>query len=132
MTEGAAIKTNRAKTLAKGQHRGERAFAKIDRYAAWLSAVLLFLLIVSGFGMTKPELVNRLTGGLITWRVAYDMHDALHIPLILTFIVHTFTGIRRALLRRTKSRRMTAWVAAGLGALVLAFLLTLALSPTGL
>ena len=60
------------------------------------------------------------------------MHNALHIPLMLTFIVHTFTGIRRVLLRRTKSRRVTAWVAAGLGALVLAFLLTLALSPTGL
>jgi len=132
MTEGAAIKTNSAKTLAKGQHRAERAFAKLDRYAAWLSAVLLLLFFVSGFGMTKPALVNQLTGGLITWRVAYDLHNLLHIPLMVTFTVHTFTGVRRALLRRTKRRRLTAWVAAGLGVAVLAFLLTLALSPTGL
>ena len=132
MTEGAAIKMDPAKTLARGQHRAERAFAQLDRYAAWLSAILLFLFFISGFGMTKPELVSRLTGGLITWRVAYDLHNLLHIPLMVTFTIHTFTGIRRVLLRRTKSRRSTAWVAAGLGVLVLAFLLTLALSPTGL
>jgi len=132
MTEGAASKTNSVKVVAKGQHRAERAFAKLDRYAAWLSAVLLLLFFVSGFGMTKPALVNQLTGGLITWRVAYDLHNLLHIPLMVTFTVHTFTGVRRALLRRTKQRRTTAWIAAGLGVVVLAFLLTLALSPAGL
>lgn len=132
MTEHAATKTKPAKAVTKGQHRVERVFAKVDRYAAWLSAVLLLLFFVSGFGMTKPALVNRLTGGLITWRVAYDLHNLLHIPLMVTFTVHTFTGVRRALLRRTKQRRTTAWIAAGLGVAVLAFLLTLALSPTGL
>jgi len=132
MTEHAATKTNPAKIVAKRQHRAERAFAKLDRYAAWLSAILLFLFFVSGFGMTKPELVSQMTGGLITWRVAYDLHNLLHIPLMVTFTVHTFTGVRRVLLRRTKQRRATAWIAAGLGVVVLAFLLTLALSPTGL
>lgn len=132
MSEHAATKKNPAKAVAKGQHRAERAFAKLDRYSAWLSAVLLLLFFVSGFGMTKPALVSQLTGGLITWRVAYDLHNLLHIPLMVTFTVHTFTGVRRALLRRTKQRRTTAWIAAGLGVVVLAFLLTLALSPTGL
>ena len=131
MTEGTTIKMNPAKTLAKGKRRAERAFAQIDRYVAWVSALLLFLFFISGFGMTKPELVSRFTGGLVSWRVAYDMHHALQIPLMLAFTIHTFSGLRRALLRRTKRRRRTTWIAAGLGLVVLAYLLILALSPTG-
>jgi hypothetical protein len=42
MTEGTAIKTDSSKTLGKGQHRAERAFAQLDRYVAWASALLLF------------------------------------------------------------------------------------------
>ena len=133
MNEGSTTKMNPAKTLAKGHHRAERAFARIDRYAAWLSALLLFLFFVSGFGMTKPDLVHRMTGGLMTWRVAYDLHNSLFIPLMSVFIIHTFTGVRRAMLRKTtKSRRGAAWVAGGLGSIVPAYLLFLALSPSGL
>ena len=119
-------------TLANGRNRAEAFFARVDRYTAWSSAILLFLHVVSGFGMTNPDFVGRLTGGLVSWRVAYDMHGMLHIPLIVVFTIHTFTGIRRILLRRTKRRRMSAWVAVGLGALVMAYLLSIALSPTGL
>jgi|GEM_PF-950705 cytochrome b subunit of formate dehydrogenase len=129
MTDGATIKTDSSKTLGKGQHRAERAFAQLDRYVAWASALLLFLFFISGFGMTKPDLVSSLTGGLVTWRVAYDMHNTLQIPLMLAFTIHTFSGLRRALLRRTKRRRATAWIAAGIGLAVLGYLLTLALSP---
>ncbi|MBE0636444.1 hypothetical protein IH601_10655 [Candidatus Bipolaricaulota bacterium] len=131
MTEETAIKKDPKKTLAKGQYRAERVFARIDRYAAWLSALLLFLFIVSGYGMTKPDFVYQATARLMTWRVAYDMHNLLIIPIIITFILHTFTGLRRALARRTKRRRGSAWVAAGAGAAVLAYLLVLALAPTG-
>lgn len=132
MNKTIPAKPNPAKTLAKGQRRAERAFAQIDRVAAWLSALLLFLFFVSGFGMTKPDLVHQMTGGLMTWRVAYDLHNSIFIPLMIVFIIHTFTGVRRAMLRKTKSRRGTAWVAGSLGTIVLAYLLFLALSPSGL
>ena len=131
MTEGAATRKNPAKTLAKGQFRMERIFVHIDRYAAWLSAILLFLFLVSGYGMTKPDFVSRATAGLITWRVAYDMHNLLIIPIIITFTLHTFSGLRRALARRTKHRRRSAWGAFILGAAFLGYLLMLALAPTG-
>jgi cytochrome b subunit of formate dehydrogenase len=110
----------------------ERVFARLDRYAAWFSAILLFLYFVSGFGMTKPDLVPLMTGGLVSWRVAYDMHNVLHIPLVIVFTFHTFTGVRRALLRATRHRRLTAWIAAGLGLIVLGYLLTLSLFRAGL
>ena len=106
--------------------------ARVDRYAAWLSAILLFLYVVSGFGMTKPDLVPSMTGGLVSWRVAYDMHNVLHIPLLIVFTFHTFTGLRRALARTTRRSRPAAWIAAGLGLIILGYLLTLALYKSGL
>ena len=110
----------------------ERVLARIDRYAAWLSALLLFLYFVSGFGMTKPDLVPRMTAGIISWRVAYDMHNVLHIPLLIMFTFHTFSGLRRALARTTRRSRLAAWIAGGFGLVVLAYLLTLALRTSGL
>lgn len=132
MTEGTVVQADSTTTSTRRTARAESVFARIDRYSAWLSGILLFLHVISGFGMTNPELVTRLTGGLVSWRVAYDMHGVLHIPLIVVFTIHTFMGIRHILLRKTKRKRMTAWVAAGLGAIVMAYLLTIALSPGGL
>jgi succinate dehydrogenase hydrophobic anchor subunit len=120
-----------SKTLARGRHPVERAFVFVDRYAAWLSAILLFLFFLSGFGMDKPAFLSRVTGGLITWRVSYDMHTLLDIPLMVVFSIHTISGIRRALLRHTKRRARTAWVAAGVGTAMFGFLLMLVFAPTG-
>ncbi len=130
-TELVVARIDPAKTLAKGRHPVERVLAVVDRYAAYLSAILLFLFMLSGFGMTKADFVSNATGGLITWRVSYDMHNLLDIPLMVAFTFHTFTGIRRALLRRTKHRRRTAWIAAGMGVVVLGFMLMLVFAPTG-
>jgi len=116
---------SRASTLA-------RWLSRVDRWAAWISAGLLFLYVVTGFGMTKPDLVSTMTGGLISWRVAYDMHNVLHIPLIIVFTFHTFTGLRRMLLRRTKRSRLAAGIAIGAGAVILGYMLTLALHQSGL
>ena len=131
---------NEQATAANGPSRArpavggslERMLVRLDRYAAWSSAALLFLYFVSGFGMTKPDLVRSMTGGLISWRVAYDMHNVLHIPLVVVFTFHTFTGVRRALHRATRRRRLAVWTAAGFGLVVLGYLLTLALYRTGL
>ena len=105
----------------------ERALLWVDRGAAWLSAVLLLLYLISGFGMTKPLLVERATGGIITWRVAYDMHNLLHIPLIIGFTLHTFIGLRRAITRVTRKRRLAIAVALIAGAGILSYLLLLTL-----
>ena len=119
-------------TAASGRRPVERFLAILDRYAAWFSALLLFLFFLSGFGMTKPDLVSSMTGGLISWRVAYDMHNVLHIPLLVVFTFHTFTGLRRAILRSTRRRGLALGVAIFLGLAVFGYLLTLSLYNTGL
>lgn len=131
-TDEQAAASGSSRASSKTRRGLEQALARLDRYAAWLSAALLFLYFVSGFGMTKPDLVSTMTGGLVSWRVAYDMHNVLHIPLVFVFTFHTFTGLRRALLRTTKRARVAAWIAALLGLVVLGYLLTLIFFASGL
>ena len=132
MNEQTMVADRSASRTSTVRRSVERVLARIDRYAAWFSAILLFLYFVSGFGMTKPDLVPSMTGGLISWRVAYDMHNVLHIPLLVLFTFHTFTGVRRALTRTTRRRGPAAWIAVVLGLIVLGYLLTLALHKSGL
>jgi hypothetical protein len=108
-----------------------RVFVRVDRYAAWLSAILLFLFFVSGFGMDKPAFLSRLTGGLVTWRVSHTLHTLLDIPLMIVLALHTIGGIRRVLLRSGKRRRVHTVVAAGVGTAMFGFLLALLLGPAG-
>ena len=130
MNERRLPSTDPAMTLARGRRSAERFLTGIDRLSAWSSAVLLFLFLVSGLGMTRPELVGRISGGVLTWRVAYDLHNSLYIPLMIVFTLHTFLGVRRMLIRSTRRRRAASWVAAGLGTAVLVLLLTLGLTPS--
>jgi len=100
----------------------------LEQIVTWLSAVLLVLYVISGFGMTKPELVSEMTGGLITWRVAYDMHNNLYIPLILGFSAHTLLAIRRTFASGTQRMRTAGGIGVLLIVALLAYLLTMALS----
>jgi hypothetical protein len=86
--------------------RIEWLLSRLDNVAAWLSAAVLFLYIVSGYGLTRPE----------------SIHNGLYIPLLVVFVFHTFTGLRRALIRTTKRKVVAGWIAVGAGTLALAYL----------
>jgi succinate dehydrogenase hydrophobic anchor subunit len=109
----------------KGRIRIEWGLARLDHASAWVSAVVLILYIVSGYGMTRATETQSLTGGLMTPARAFALHNGLFIPLLVTFVFHTFMGMRRALVRATKKKRAAGWIAAGTGALVLAYFLVL-------
>ncbi len=105
--------------------RLERLLARIDHAAAWASALILVLYIVSGYGMTRGAQAQALTGGLITPTRAFLLHNNLYIPLLVTFAFHTVMGLRRAMIRATRKKLVAGWVAAGAGALALAYFLVL-------
>ena len=105
--------------------RGEWILARLDHVAAWLSALILILYIVSGYGMTRAETAQTMTGGWMTPSRAYLLHNSLFIPLLVTFAFHTVMGLRRTLIRATKKKLVAGWVAAGAGALALAYFLVL-------
>lgn len=105
--------------------RLEGALARLDHAAAWISALILVLYIASGYGMTRPDRVYALTGGLMTPGRAVTLHNSLYIPLLITFALHTILGLRRVLIRATRKKRAAGWIAAGVGALALGYLLLL-------
>jgi hypothetical protein len=105
--------------------RLEWLLARLDHAAAWISALILILYIVSGYGMTRAAQAQALTGGLINPGRAYALHNNLYIPLLITFAFHTFMGLRRVLIRATRKRLVAGWVAVGAGALALGYFLVL-------
>ncbi len=113
-------------TLTKNRPvRLEGILARVDRVAAWTSALILVLYIVSGYGITRADETRALTGGLMTLERAFTLHNNLYIPLLVTFAFHTVMGLRRALIRTTRKKLVAGWVAAAVGALALVYFLVL-------
>jgi succinate dehydrogenase/fumarate reductase cytochrome b subunit len=108
--------------------RLERVLSFFDRLAAWGSAAVLVLYVVSGFGLTRAKHVASLTGGVLNLRFAFTLHNNLYIPLLVFFGFHTFMGLRRALIRTTRQKSLAGWVAVGAGAVVVTYLAVLGLA----
>jgi hypothetical protein len=113
---------------AASPFRLERVLSFVDRFAAWGSAAILVLYVVSGFGLTRAEHVSNLTGGVISRGFAFTLHSNLYIPLLVFFGFHTFMGLRRALIRTTRQKSLAGWVAVGAGAAVVGYLAVLGLA----
>lgn len=50
--------------------------------------------IISGYGITKPELINKLSFGRLSRGLAYDLHSSLIIPIMILFLIHAAIGIK--------------------------------------
>jgi hypothetical protein len=105
--------------------RLEGLFLRLDHLSAWISAAVLFLYVLSGYGLTRPDSVARWTGGLMTQDLAYTLHNNLYIPLVIFFVLHTGMSLRRALFRATRRKAVSGWTAVGVGVLALAYLVLL-------
>lgn len=46
--------------------------------------------IISGYGMTKPNIIGPLTFGLINHNIAYSIHNNLLAPFLITLILHMY------------------------------------------
>ncbi|MDD5646844.1 MAG: hypothetical protein PHW86_06710 [Candidatus Bipolaricaulis sp.] len=113
---------------AVDRFRLERVLAVLDRFAAWGSAAILVLYVVSGFGLTRVEHVASMTGGVLNRSFAFTLHNNLYIPLLIFFGFHTLMGLRRALIRTTRRKPLAGWIAVGAGAVVVGYLAVLGLA----
>jgi len=72
---------------------------KLNRAIVWVLLFFMILLIISGYGLTKPNLIYSLTGGIIDhWTAAY-LHTLLDVPLSLLLLLHVAIEIRFSLTR---------------------------------
>ena len=72
---------------------------KFNRLIVWIQLALIVVLIVSGYGLTKPTLINTLTFGLIDHQTAFDLHSLLDLPLFILLTIHVLIEVKLSLMR---------------------------------
>lgn len=101
MTQSGPVKVDRVSVWLK----------KSARISAWALLAGVFILIVSGWGITQTGVIYTITFGLIDRRLANSIHDATVLPLVFFFLVHVLVNIRLGSVKRFRSR---TWIIDGI------------------
>ena len=68
----------------------------------WLLLVVVIAYIISGFGITEFRIVESITFGLLTKRLAFEIHEYLWIPFVVLLAIHVLLPSVRKRLHLTK------------------------------
>jgi hypothetical protein len=77
----------------------DRFLTKLNRVLVWLTLVLFVVFTVSGYGITNPELIRELTGGVFTRAISLNLHLHLAFPVLALLTIHILIGAKSALTR---------------------------------
>lgn len=72
---------------------------KANRVIVWILLFLVLMLIISGYGLTKPSLIRSLTGGMIDYQTALFIHTSLDAPFLILLLIHVVIEIKFSLMR---------------------------------
>jgi hypothetical protein len=72
---------------------------RIDRVVVWILLLFMILIIVTGYGLTKPNLIYSLTGGTINFQSASYLHRVLDLPLMIFLLIHVVIETKFSLMR---------------------------------
>ena len=72
---------------------------KINRTIVWILLFFMILLLITGYGLTKPKLIESLTGGLVDYWTALRLHTLLDVPLMILLLIHVMVEVRFSLMR---------------------------------
>jgi cytochrome b subunit of formate dehydrogenase len=76
----------------------------LSRISAWLLFLAAAILVFSGWGITRTEIIFKATFGLIDRRLANYIHRATNIPVAVFFLSHLFINIRLMLFKKIPRR----------------------------
>jgi hypothetical protein len=62
--------------------------------------------VVSGWGITRTEIIYNASAGLIDRGVANAIHRATQVPLVTIFLTHVLTAIRARVWERSPGRKV--------------------------
>ena len=67
------------------------------RVLHWLLAAEAVILLITGLGITKYEIVETITFGLLTKNLSHKIHnaDGLWISFLVLLALHIFLSVRR-------------------------------------
>jgi hypothetical protein len=72
---------------------------KANRIIVWILLLLMLIMIISGYGLTKPSLIRSLSGGWIDYHTALFIHTSLDTPFLILLLIHVVIEIRFSLMR---------------------------------
>ena len=61
---------------------------KGNRTVVWILLSFMILLLVTGYGLMKPNLIDSRTGDLVDYWTALRLHTLLDVPLMIFFLIH--------------------------------------------
>jgi len=72
---------------------------KTNRLIVWILLPLMIVFIVTGYGLTKPNTIHSLTGGVLNYKTALYLHTLLDVPLLFLLAIHVIIEIKFSLMR---------------------------------
>jgi hypothetical protein len=68
----------------------------VKRLVMWLLGGVTILFLLSGFGITTPDLVTTLTLGVLPKTVSYRLHTYLWGPFLILFLLHIYLAQKKS------------------------------------
>jgi hypothetical protein len=94
---------------------------RISRICAWALLAGIFVLVVSGWGITQTGLIYKATFGLVDRRLADEIHRTVNGPLAVFLLAHVLTNVKLYFLRKKAGRIwLTDIILVGVGIILLA------------
>jgi thiosulfate reductase cytochrome b subunit len=78
-----------------------RAWLIVKRVIPWLLLALLALYIITGLGITQFRTVEKVTFGLLTKNLSFQIHEVLLYPFLALLVLHI---VLRYVLRKNNNR----------------------------
>jgi cytochrome b subunit of formate dehydrogenase len=80
--------------VAEDARKTDICLKRIARASAWLLLVSLIVLLISGWGITRTEIIYKASFHLIDRGVADSIHRTAQIPAVFFFVLHVLINVR--------------------------------------
>jgi len=94
MTGVALRMTRRTHRVVNDARKTDVYLKRIARASAWLLFVSLIVLLISGWGITRTEIIYKASFHLIDRGLANSIHRTVQVPTALFFVLHLLTNVR--------------------------------------
>lgn len=61
---------------------------------SWSLMVVVLVQILTGYGITRYRLIEKITFGILTKPMAFQLHSILMLPLAILIILHVYPSVK--------------------------------------
>lgn len=72
---------------------------RVARLSAWLLVAAIIVSVLSGWGITRTEIIYQASFGLVNRGVANAIHRGLQVPMAAILLIHVLVNAKLALSR---------------------------------